>query len=76
LRSSACVKAAGDRSTGFSRSLYIYAFSEAFYYKMKRLGLGPRELQWGRCVRITDQAEDEWVETRSADAVVKSPEAA
>jgi hypothetical protein len=50
-----------------------HRFSEAFYYKMKRLGLGPRELQWGRCIRITDEAEDAWLLARSADAAAKSP---
>jgi hypothetical protein len=42
-----------------------------FYYKLKSLGLGPREMRFGSAVRISIEAERDWRaarETLSAEA--------
>jgi excisionase family DNA binding protein len=31
------------------------------YYKLKEDGLGPKEVRIGRSVRVTREAEDEWL---------------
>src|SRR5262249_5106123 len=53
--------------------------SEPTYYKMRSLGLGPKELRYPglRAVRITIQARDEWRErmqnpTRAAQKQIES----
>jgi hypothetical protein len=38
--------------------------SLAFYYKLKRLGLGPREMVIGRAKRISPEARAEWRRAR------------
>ena len=38
-----------------------YLFGTTRYYKMRREGRGPRELRIGNIVRITSEAEAEWV---------------
>lgn len=35
--------------------------SRSFYYKMKRLGIGPDEMRYGEIVRITYKAEAAWL---------------
>jgi hypothetical protein len=34
--------------------------SRSFYYKMRRLGIGPNEMRYGTIVRITHAAEAAW----------------
>ena len=43
-----------------------WGFSRAFYYKLKRKGLTPREAKIGKCRRITSEAEAEWAREREA----------
>ncbi|WP_408088038.1 transcriptional regulator [Rhodoplanes sp. SY1] len=45
-----------------------HGFSRAFYYKLKAQGLAPRELRVGRAVRISFEADREWVQAREAAA--------
>jgi hypothetical protein len=37
-----------------------HSLSRSFYYKMKKLGIGPDEMRHGGTVRITHQAEAAW----------------
>ena len=53
------------------RSLTIKSFCEKYrisapvYYKWQRNGAGPKELRIGRVIRITPEAEREWLEARA-----------
>ena len=53
------------------RSLTIKSFCEKYrisapvYYKWQRNGTGPKELRIGRVIRITPEAEREWLEARA-----------
>jgi hypothetical protein len=38
--------------------------SLSFYYKLKRLGLGPREMELGKAKRISPEARAEWRRAR------------
>lgn len=49
-------------------------FSESFYYKIKKLGFGPRELRVLGKILITDEAEIEWL--RSGNKSITEPETA
>ena len=50
---------------GFCRRQKI---SRAHYYNEKNAGRGPREYRVGTLVRISPEAETEWVRAREADA--------
>jgi hypothetical protein len=39
-----------------------HRLSRSFYYKMKRLGVGPDEMRHGTAVRITREAEKRWMQ--------------
>jgi hypothetical protein len=41
-------------------------FSRGFFYKMKKAGIGPRELIIGDLIRITVEAEADWKRERQA----------
>jgi hypothetical protein len=47
------------------------AISESFYYKLKRLGKGPREMEVEGSVRITPEAKADWRREREAETVAK-----
>ncbi len=57
-----------------SHNLSIAQFCEHFglslstYYRLKRNGLGPREIRVGRRVIIAAKTADEWAETLTAQA--------
>ncbi len=38
-----------------------HGFSRTFYYQLKARDEAPREIRIGRCVRISDDADREWV---------------
>lgn len=42
-------------------------FSRSLYYKLERAGKGPRKMQLLGCVRISEDAEREWVKAREAE---------
>jgi hypothetical protein len=44
------------------------AISESLYFKLKRLGKGPREMLIEGCVRISPEAESAWRREREAEA--------
>jgi hypothetical protein len=35
--------------------------SRSFYYKLRKLGVGPAEVHYGAAVRISFRAEAEWI---------------
>jgi hypothetical protein len=41
--------------------------SKSFYFKLRQLGLGPREMRLNTAVRITPEAEQEWQAAREAE---------
>jgi hypothetical protein len=45
--------------------------SESTYYKLKRLGKAPREIEIGDRVIITEEAEAEWRREREAETAAK-----
>ena len=50
--------------------------SAATYYKMKRRGLAPREVRFGTVVRISADAEREWIRKLEAESDERSENAA
>jgi hypothetical protein len=45
-----------------------HKFSRSTYYKLQRVGKGPRTMPVLDCVRISEDAEREWVAAREAEA--------
>jgi hypothetical protein len=39
-----------------------HEFGRTTYFAMRKAGLGPKEIRIGRVVRISTQAEAEWIE--------------
>ena len=50
-----------------------HAISEGLYFKMKQLGLAPREMKIGKLVLISHEAAHEWRRQREAAAAAASP---
>jgi hypothetical protein len=48
--------------------LNLRNFSRPFWYVLKKRGEAPRHFQVGRCVRITEEADVEWLKARQAVA--------
>ncbi|MDA9482954.1 hypothetical protein XI07_13120 [Bradyrhizobium sp. CCBAU 11445] len=46
-------------------------FSRSLYYKLERAGKGPRKMQLLGCVRISEEAEREWVKAREAETLAE-----
>jgi hypothetical protein len=45
--------------------------SESFYFKLKRQGKGPREIELDRRIIITPEAERDWRAEREAETMAK-----
>ena len=45
--------------------------SESFYFKLKRQGKGPREIELDRRIIITPEAERDWRAVREAETMAK-----
>jgi predicted DNA-binding transcriptional regulator AlpA len=43
--------------------------SRSTFYKLRKIGKAPRIIKVLECVRITDDADREWVEAREAEAM-------
>jgi predicted DNA-binding transcriptional regulator AlpA len=43
-----------------------HSFSRAFYYELRKRGQAPRTFRAGKCVRISDEANAEWIVAREA----------
>jgi hypothetical protein len=54
------------RSSSGSKTIeefcHDHSISRSFYYKMKKLGIGPDEMRHGTAVRITREAEMRWMQ--------------
>jgi hypothetical protein len=46
---------------------YRQKISRATYYNLKAAGRGPREYRVGKQVRISEEAEAEWIREREAE---------
>jgi predicted DNA-binding transcriptional regulator AlpA len=44
----------------------LHGFSRAFFYLLAKRGEGPRSFKIGRCHRISQTANDEWIAEREA----------
>jgi hypothetical protein len=64
----AVLEAAGIPKRVFSIPIFCarHDFSEGFYRKLRKLGLGPRETRVLDRVFITPEAETEWLREREA----------
>jgi predicted DNA-binding transcriptional regulator AlpA len=66
-------------STNIRRDLTIRRFCQkhrigkSTYYDLRKRGLGPKELHIGKSVRITAEADDEWVQRMQAQAAGNVP---
>jgi hypothetical protein len=58
------VLVAADRSLTIPEFCALEQISESSYYKLKALGLNPRELRCNSIVRITPQARLDWQQAR------------
>lgn len=45
-----------------------HGFSRAFLYKLLKEGKAPKTFSVGKCRRISDQADAEWVAEREAES--------
>ena len=54
-----------ERSLNIKSFCEKYRISAPIYYKWQRNGTGPKELRIGRVIRITSEAEREWLEARA-----------
>ncbi|MCK1691617.1 transcriptional regulator [Bradyrhizobium sp. 145] len=45
-----------------------HKFSRSTYYKLQRVGKGPRTMPVLDCVRISEEAEREWIAAREAES--------
>ena len=54
-----------DRTLTIKAFCQKYAISAPVYYKWQRNGDGPKELRIGAVIRITPEAEREWLEARA-----------
>jgi predicted DNA-binding transcriptional regulator AlpA len=50
-----------------------HRIGKSTYYDLKKRGLGPKELHIGKSVRITAEADDEWVQRMEAQAAGNVP---
>ena len=66
----AALLAAGIPRKSFSKAEFCarHGLSPGLYDKMKKLKMGPRETNVLDRIIITDEAEAEWLEERTADA--------
>lgn len=46
----------------------LHGLSRPFFYKLAKQGEAPKTFNIGRCVRITEQANREWLAAREAIA--------
>jgi hypothetical protein len=53
-----------DRSKTITQFCRAEQMSRPFYFKLRKRGLGPRELREGRFIRITPEAHAEWRRAR------------
>jgi hypothetical protein len=49
-----------------------HRFSRSLYYKLDKAGKGPRTMPLLGCVRISEEAEREWVKAREAEATAEA----
>jgi hypothetical protein len=45
-----------------------HGFSRSYFYLLKKRGKAPRTMKVGACVRITDDANNEWEREREAES--------
>jgi predicted DNA-binding transcriptional regulator AlpA len=57
------------KSYSLDQWLALHSFSRPFWYKLVGRGEAPRSFRVGRCVRITEEANTEWLKTREAEAI-------
>jgi hypothetical protein len=58
-----------DRSKTITQFCRAEQMSRPFYFKLRKRGLGPRELREGRFIRITPEAHAEWRRARECSQV-------
>jgi hypothetical protein len=47
-----------------------HGFSRSFFYVLKKRNLGPRTFSAGAAVRISDEADADWVRSREAGSIL------
>lgn len=57
------------KSFSLDQWLNLHSLSRPFWYKLVNRGEAPRTFRIGRCVRISEEANTEWLKTREAKAV-------
>jgi hypothetical protein len=60
----------GSPTVAFTVAEFCFAhkISQAFYYELKRAGLGPKEMALGRRRIISGEAAADWRRARAADS--------
>jgi hypothetical protein len=50
-----------------------HGFSREFFYVLKKRNLAPRTFNAGTAVRISDEADAEWMRARESESSAKQP---
>jgi predicted DNA-binding transcriptional regulator AlpA len=56
------------KSYSLEQWLALHSLSRPFWYKLVERGEAPRSFRIGRCVRISEEANTEWLRAREAIA--------
>lgn len=54
------------KSYSLDQWLALHSLSRPFWYKLVNRGEAPRAFRVGRCVRISEEANAEWLKAREA----------
>jgi predicted DNA-binding transcriptional regulator AlpA len=57
------------KSYSLDQWLSLHSLSRPFWYVLKQRGEAPRTFRIGRCVRISDEANTEWLKAREAESI-------
>ncbi|WP_340667530.1 transcriptional regulator [Bradyrhizobium ottawaense] len=58
------------RSFSIDEWCQLHGFCRAFFYKLRAQGQAPRTYNVGRIVRISEEANNEWLRAREAPSQV------
>jgi excisionase family DNA binding protein len=57
------------KSYSLDQWLALHSLSRPFWYRLVTRGEAPRAFRVGRCVRISEEANNEWLKAREAEAI-------
>lgn len=57
------------KSFSLEQWLALHSLSRPFWYRLIERKMAPRTFRVGRCVRISEEANNEWLKAREAESV-------